>query len=114
MSHITITGTIVTVQRYVEKFWKRDANGIVTDSNGQPIELERFARMILVESADGQRLQWFGKPDTAFWQHFSSKADSPLKEGQVITVTGKVKRVQSADQHFGERTVVTHPKLIRS
>lgn len=73
-----------------------------------------FYRMVLLVHVEtGELVQWFGKPDTKFWQdNFSSRLDSPLREGSTVKVQGFVKVVKPEDEHYPERVVVQRPSVV--
>lgn len=112
---VEIAGIVVAVEKYENVNYHRPATGGDRDrydENGDFYGVAEFCRMVLVQADDGRLYQWFGKSSTKFWQFtFSSKLDNPRQVGDSISMVGNVKTIKPADEHFGERAVVTHPRL---
>ncbi len=110
--------TIKDIQRFENVNIHRPTNNVPDERigavviNGETkIGVIEFCRMVLVQDDEGKLYQWFGKGSTKFWQdNFSSNNDAPVGIGDTIQLSASIKCVKPADQHYGERSVIQHPK----
>ena len=132
MSQVKITGTVQFARRSEQVNHHRPTAGVsrdrlAYDEQGNVIGVLEYTRWILIRGNDGRNWLWFGKPETKWWSHFSSKASSPIQEGDSITLVASPKMVDGQPKVYPEgthtdqagdewtlpqRTVIQRPQLV--